>query len=52
MATLPTAKEIAKNVTLVVTLPKLDQWRFRLKVGTWLIRLAAWVMWLDIRIED
>jgi hypothetical protein len=34
-----------------VRIKGIDQWRWRLKLGAWLICLAAWVMWVDVEIE-
>lgn len=47
------AKELAKQVTLIVTLrlDRANQWLWRVKVASWLIRLAAWVMWVNVEIE-
>jgi hypothetical protein len=52
MARLPDAKQMAHSITLKVRLPRLNEWRARLKIGSWLIRLAAWVMWLNIDIQE
>jgi hypothetical protein len=51
MATLPDAKQMANNITLHVRVKRSNEWEWRLKVGLWLIRLAAWVMWMGIEIE-
>jgi hypothetical protein len=45
------SQDIANNLVLHVTLRREKQWRWRLAVGSWLIRLAAWVMWMNIDIE-
>jgi len=42
------AQNIAHNLTLNVTITRMDQWRWRIALGSWLIRLAAWVMWVDV----
>jgi hypothetical protein len=52
MATLPDAKQMAHSITLEVRIPRLNEWDLRLKIGSWLIRLAAWVMWLDIDLKE
>jgi hypothetical protein len=52
MAVLPTAKQMANNITLTVRIKRGSEWGIRLKIGAWLIRLAAWVMWMDIEIEE
>ena len=36
------------GMMLKVKINGLNEWRWRLAVGGWLIRLAAWVMWMDI----
>jgi hypothetical protein len=45
-------KEVANNITLNVTLKHHKQWRVRLAVGAWLIRLAAWVMWMNVEFKE
>jgi hypothetical protein len=52
MATLPDAKQMAHSITLVVRIKRADEWQLRLKIGSWLIRLAAWVMWMDIDLKE
>ena len=44
-------KALVQNITLHVQLKRATQWRWRIQLGLWLIRLAAWVMWLNIEIE-
>lgn len=44
-------KTAAQNLTLHVQIKGVNQWRWRLALGAWLIRLAAWVMWLDVEFE-
>jgi len=52
MATLPTAKELAHSFTIKVRIKHMGEWHWRLKIGAWLIRLAAWVMWMNVEIES
>lgn len=54
MAQIPAmyAKDLAGNITMRVNLRGIDAWRWRVKLGTWLIRLAAWVMWVNVEIDD
>jgi len=51
MPSLPDAKQIAGEVTLKAHLPRLTEWTWRVKIGAWLIRLAALIMWMDIEID-
>lgn len=51
MATL-TAKGMAKSITLVVRFKGFKQWSFRLWIATQLIRLAAWVAWVNVEFID
>ncbi len=44
-------KDLAKEITLTVYTKRLSRWRWRLKVASWLFRLAAWIMWVNIEIE-
>jgi len=41
-----------QNMTLNVKIYNLNQWRWRLWLGKHIIRLAAWVMWMDVVIGD
>ena len=51
--TLDTKKLIQDHrMTLHVKIHRLNQWRWRLWAGSWLIRLAAWVMWMGVEIEE
>ena len=45
------AKTIANNITMTVRFREGRQWAWRLKLGSWLIRLAAWVMWVNVELE-
>ena len=51
MATLPSMKKIANGFTIRITFPQMNQWLWRLKIGVWLIRLAAWVMWMNVEVN-
>ena len=46
-------EQAAKQLTLHcgIKLRGVRQWRWRLVLGMWLIRLAAWVMWVNVEIE-
>ena len=46
------AKAMAHNLTLTVRIQRMAQWRWRIKLGFWLIQLAAWVMWVNIEIDE
>lgn len=45
------ARELAAQLTLTVKMRRANQWLWRVKVASWLIRLAAVVMWVNIEIE-
>ena len=51
MATMPTMKEMANSITLTVRIKRDQEWEWRLKIGALLLRLAAWIMWMNIDIE-
>jgi len=40
------------NITLHITIHRLNQWLWRLWLGKQLLILAAWVMWMNIEIEE
>ena len=44
-------QDAARGITVHVHLKDARQWRWRLVLGSWLIRLAAWVMWMNVEIE-
>ena len=46
-------KDAAKwaHLTMKVKLRGVNQWRVRLWLGAQLIRLAAWVMWMDVEFD-
>jgi hypothetical protein len=44
-------RKLAKRGTVVVQLSRWREWTLRLKVATWLIRLAAWIAWLGYEEE-
>lgn len=44
-------KSVLKNATLNVRLTGVKRWRVRLWIGMRLIRLAAWIMWMNIEIS-
>jgi hypothetical protein len=46
------AKELGGRVTMVVTIRRYNQWCFRIWLGVKLIRLAAWIMWMNVEIEE
>jgi hypothetical protein len=45
------AKSLMRSLTLTVRISRMPELRFRLWLGMKLIRLAAWVMWCNIRLE-
>jgi len=44
-------RDLAHSITLEVKLRGSKQWEWRLKLAGWLIRLAAWVAWMNAEIE-
>ena len=52
MATMPDAKQMAQSITLQVRIKRTDEWVLRLKIGSLLIRLAAWIMWMNVDIAE
>ena len=45
-------KKLAQSMVLHVRLGRGDAWIFRVKIASWLIRLAAWIMWANVEIEE
>lgn len=45
-------KKLAKEVTISVVLRDFKQWQIRIRVGMWLIKLAAWIMWVNIEFKE
>jgi hypothetical protein len=46
------AKELAGNITINIKVTRYNQWQFRYNLGLWLIQLAAWIMWINIEVEE
>lgn len=44
-------RDAARQITVHVQLKGARQWRWRLHLGAWLIRLAAWIMWMNVEIK-
>jgi hypothetical protein len=44
-------KEMANRVTITATLKNARQFHWRVWLGVRLIKLAAWVMWMDVEFE-
>jgi len=44
-------RDLAHCITLEVKFKSSTQWVWRLKIASWLIRLAAWVAWVNVSIE-
>ncbi|HUX29156.1 MAG TPA: hypothetical protein VMV78_00855 [Thiobacillus sp.] len=45
-------KDFAPRCTIDVKLKNARQWRWRVFLGVCLIRLAAWIMWVNVEFED
>ena len=46
------AKDAASGLMVHVKIHRMRQWKARVTIAKWLCRLAAWVMWANIEIED
>lgn len=44
-------KRLAKGLTVHVQFKRKREWRWRMTLASWLFRLAAWVMWVNLDIE-
>ena len=44
-------KDLAHKMTLVVRLKGVDRWAWRVRIATWLLRLAAWIAWMNVEID-
>lgn len=45
-------KEAAQKVVLTVKVKRMREYRFRLAVASFLVRLAGKIAWFKVRIED
>ncbi len=45
-------KKLANRFTMHLKMKRWDQWKFRVAIGFWLMRLAARIMWIHFEIED
>lgn len=45
------AKRLARQVTLTVKVKRYQGWRYRLTLAKGLIRLAAWIAWVNVELE-
>ena len=43
---------IANRLEITVNLRGMTQWKVRVWLGVQLIRLAAWIMWVNVEFED
>ena len=46
------AKDIARQLDITVKLRGLARWKVRAWLGVQLIRLAAWIMWVNVEFDD
>jgi len=44
-------KPLAQQMTLCVRSKRLRQWQWRITLGTWLICLAAQIMWMNVEVQ-
>jgi hypothetical protein len=45
------ARDVARRFTLVTKTKRYHEWQFRIWLGLYLIRIAAWIMWIDIEVQ-
>lgn len=46
------AQDLAKRLTITVTIKRARQWRIRLWIAKQLIRLAGFIAWVDVEFVD
>ena len=51
-ATIDMKDLVGKRLTLNVKVKRVREWRLRRELALALIRLAAWIMWVSIEIEE
>ena len=44
-------KMLANHITIHAKIARMTQWQWRIRLGMWLMRLAAWVMWVNLEID-
>lgn len=52
MAGMIDARELAHGITAEVRVRRWTEWRLRMRVALWLIRLAMWVGWMNVEIIE
>ena len=52
MARIDMTRDVAPQLTMTVTMVGMKKWVVRLWVATQLMKLAAWIMNMGIKIED
>lgn len=45
-------EDLAHHITMVVKFKQMREWKLRMVIGVWLMRLAALIMWVNIKVED
>lgn len=45
-------RELTQRITMHVRIHRVSQWQWRMRLAMLLIRLAAWVGWFNVEIED
>jgi hypothetical protein len=45
-------RDFANQIEIEVKLKNLNQWKFRMWLGAKLMKLAAWIMWCNIRLVE
>jgi hypothetical protein len=47
------AKDLGNRMTIDVKIADYGQWKIRIWIGTKLVQLAAWIMWVNVKfVED
>lgn len=46
------AKDLASDLSIEVVVTRYNEMIIRHNIGIWLIKLAAWIMWSDVKIVE
>ena len=46
------AKDLAGKMIMHVKIKRCQQWQWRIRIAVVFIRLAAWIMWVNVEIEN
>lgn len=45
-------KEMAKEITMTIIITRVKEFKMRMKIAAWLIRLAGKIAWLNLEIKE